>query len=130
MDNYNFAKMDMDSMQKVAQHFNLHGGHSPSTASEIGVSGPFMASLVRRGYAMVVDRKTDFIPAGGDLYRKVEINVYTLTMSATKFWERYVQCVERECGYAKSDAERYVAMAKTKLDEVQCILSRVNAFHI
>lgn len=130
MNNYNFAKMDMDSMEKVAHHFNKYGDHYPSTASEIGVSGPFMASLVRRGYAKVVDRKIDFIPAGGDLYRKVEINVYALTMSATKFWECYVRCVERECNYTKSDAEHYVAIAKTKLEEVQCILSRVNAFHI
>ena len=130
MDNYNFGKMDIDSMQKVAQHFNLHGGHSPSTASEIGVSGPFMASLVRRGYAKVVDRKTDFIPAGGDLYRKVEINVYTLTMSATKFWECYVQYVECECNYRKNNAENYIAMAKSKLEDVQNILSKVNAIHI
>ena len=130
MDNYNFAKMDMDSMQKVAYHFNQHGGHYPSTANEIGVSGPFMASLVRRGYAKVVDHKIDFIPAGGDLYRKVQINVYALTMSATKFWECYVRCVERECNYIKSDAERYVDIAKNKLEEVQAILSKVNTVHL
>ena len=117
-------------MHKVATHFNQYGGHYPSTASEIGVSGSFMASLVHRGYAKVVDHKIDFIPAGGDLYRKVEINVYALTMSASAFWGCYVKCVEEECNYSKSQAETYVSMAKTKLTEVETILSRINSIHI
>lgn len=130
MYNHNFGKMDVNSMHKVATHFNQYGGHHPSTASEIGVSGSFMSSLVHRGYAKVVDHKIVFIPAGDDLYRKVEINVYTLTMSASAFWGCYVKCVEEECNHSKSQAETYVSMAKTKLAEVETILNRINSICI
>lgn len=131
MYNYNFGKMDVNSAEKVATYFANVGSSTAGTASDIGVSGQFMCSLVNRGYAKIVGKNTTFVSVGHDnLYRKVEVNLYVLTVTASDFWERYVKGVERVCNDNKQQAEAYVSAAKQKLTEVESLLSKVSAIRI
>lgn len=131
---YEFGKKNFETVKKVAQHFNNVGANCPSTADEMGVSGSSMMSLVHMGAAKVVGKKECFVNIGsdhrGDLYRRYEVNLYVLTITASDFWKRYVQGVERVCNENKRVAEAYVSAAKDKLTEVENLLSKVNAIRI
>ena len=134
INDYDFGKKNFESVKKVAEHFNNVGACTSSSANDIGVSGSFMMSLVRMGAANVVGKKEGFMRIGsdyqGDLYRRYEANLYVLTITASDFWKRYVQGVERVCNEKKNAAECYVSAAKNKLTEVENLLSKVNAIRI
>ena len=131
MQNYNFGKMDVNSDEKVATYFANVGSSTASTAGDIGVSGQFMCSLVNRGYAKIVGKNSTFVSIGRDnLYRKVEVNLYVLTVTASDFWKAYTHCVEYECNCSKGQAERYVRLAKDKLSEVEYLLDKVGSVRV
>ena len=129
---YEFGKKNFETVKKVAQHFDNVGAAHPSSAADIDVSGSSMMSLVHLGVAKVVGKKECFVCVDErqQLYRRYEANLYVLTITASEFWKRYVQGVERVCNENKQQAEAYVSAAKHKLTEVENLLSRVSAIRI
>lgn len=129
---YDFGKKNFDSVKKVAEHFCNVGANTPSLASDMGVSGSFMSGLLNLGVAKVVGKKECFVCIDGcqQLYRRYEARLYVLTITASEFWKRYVQGVERVCNENKQQAEAYVSAAKYKLTEVENLLSKVSAIRI
>ena len=129
---YDFGKKNFETVKLVAQHFNNVGANTPSLASDMGVSGSSMASLVSLGVAKVVGKKECFVCVNEreQLYRRYEAKLYVLTISVSDFWERYVRGVERVCNENKRQAEHYVSVAKDKLTEVESLLSKVSAIRI
>ena len=127
-----FGKKNFETVKKVAQHFNNVGANCPSSAADMDVSGSSMMSLVNLGVAKVVGKKECFacVDEHQQLYRRYEANLYVLTITASDFWKRYVQGVERVCNEKKNDAELYVSAAKQKLNEVESLLSKVSAIRI
>ena len=129
---YDFGKKNFEVVKKVAQHFCNVGASTPSLATDMNVSGSSMMSLVHLGVAKVVGKKECFVCVDEhqQLYRRYEANLYVLTITASDFWKRYVQGVERVCNDNKRQAEDYVSAAKYKLTEVENLLSKVNAIRI
>lgn len=129
---YDFGKKNFETVKKVAQHFSNVGASTPSSATDMDVSGSSMMSLVHLGVAKVVGKKECFVCVDErqQLYRRYEANLYVLTITASDFWERYVRGVERVCNDNKRQAEEYVSAAKYKLTEVENLLSKVSAIRI
>ena len=129
---YDFGKKNFETVKKVAQHFSNVGSNYPSTAADMDVSGSSMMSLVRMGAAEVVGKKECFVCVDEhqQLYRRYQANLYVLTITASDFWKRYVQGVERVCNENKRQAEAFVSAAKDKLREVECLLDKVGAIRI
>ena len=129
---YDFGKKNFETVKKVAQHFNNVGANCPSSATDMGVSGSSMMSLVHLGAAKVVGKKEGFVCVDErqQLYRRYEANLYVLTITASEFWQRYVKGVERVCNQNKETAEAYVACAKDKLHEVETLLAKVGSIRI
>lgn len=129
---YDFGKKNFETVKKVAQHFNNVGANTPSSAADMDVSGSSMMSLVHLGVAKVVGKKECFVCVNEreQLYRRYEANLYVLTITASEFWKRYTQGVERVCNENKQQAEAYVSAAKYKLTEVENLLSKVSAIRI
>ena len=129
---YDFGKKNFETVKKVAQHFNTVGASTPSLATDMDVSGSSMMSLVHLGVAKVVGKKECFVCVDErqQLYRRYEANLYVLTITASEFWKRYTQGVERVCNENKQQAEAYVSAAKYKLTEVENLLSKVSAIRI
>ena len=129
---YYFGKKNFESVYKVAQHFRNVGAGTPSLASDMDVSGAFMMGLVNLGAVKVAGKKECFvcIDERQQLYRRYESNLYVLTLTASDFWARYVQGVERVCNENKQQAENYVSAAKQKLSEVECLLDKVGKIRI
>jgi hypothetical protein len=127
-----FGKKNFETVKKVAQHFNNVGASCPSSAAEMDVSGSSMMSLVRLGAAKVVGKRESFVCVDEErqLYRRYETNLYVLTITASDFWKRYVQGVEYICNENKQQAEVYVSAAKQKLNEVECLLDKVERIRI
>lgn len=123
------AKMDVECAAKVANFYNEHP-NIPATAAELGVSGPFMCSLVKRGYAQIAGRRENgFQYAGNGLYRKLECNEYVLRIPASDFWHDFCHSTEKCAGYLKSSATVDIEMAQAKLEEAKRMLSRVENYH-
>lgn len=129
---YDFGKKNFETVKKVAQHFCDVGANTPSSASEIDVSGSSMMSLVNLGVAKIVGKKECFVCVDEhqQLYRRCEANMYVLTITASDFWERYVRGVERVCNDSKRQAESYVSAARDKLREVERLLDKVSTIRI
>jgi hypothetical protein len=129
---YDFGKKNFETVKKVAQHFNNVGANCPSLAADMDVSGSSMMSLVHLGVAKVAGKKECFVCVDErqQLYRRYEANLYVLTITASDFWKRYVQGVERVCNESKEQAEVYVSAARDKLREVECLLDKVGKIRI
>ena len=129
---YDFGKKNFNTVKKVAEHFNNVGANTPSSAADIDVSGSSMMSLVHLGAAKVVGKKECFVCVDErqQLYRRYEANLYVLTITASDFWQRYVRGVESVCNEKKGQAEAYVAAAKDRLREVECLLDKVGKIRI
>ena len=129
---YDFGKKNFEVVKKVAQHFCNVGANTPSLASDMDVSGSSMMSLVHLGVAKVVGKKECLVCVDErqQLYRRYEANLYVLTITASEFWKRYVQGVERVCNENKQIAENHIAHARFKLAEVQDLLKAVDEIRI
>lgn len=115
-----FGKMNFEDVKKVAIYFNEHGASMPTTCADIGVSAPFMSSLVNRGYVRVVGKKDNgFYPVGDGLYRKNTVNLYVLTITANVFWQEYEKSVEKLALSSKSKAQEHIATAQALLNDAQ-----------
>lgn len=116
-----------NNIEIVKTVVNFFSQNTRGTSAEIGASGSFMRSLCDRGYAKVVDTIFTMvcINSSSELYRKMPINVYTLTVSPVQLYEIYCASVTRLADIKKSDAEYLIAQAKAKLTEVENMLAQL-----
>ena len=125
------AKMDVESATKVANFYKDYSPNTPATAAELGVSGPFMCSLVNRGYAKIAGRRfCGFRYVGNGLYRKDECNEYVLCVSASDFWNDFCKSTEEVAGCLKSSATVDIELAQNKLEQAKRMLSNIESIHI
>lgn len=119
-----FGTLKVESVKAIVAYFS---SSARGQASEIGVSGSLMSSLCARGYAKVVDVVPAFVCIDGrsQTYKKVEVNVYALTVAPSVLYDFYCSSVERIALTKKSQAERLVEVAKSKLDEVEALLKSI-----
>jgi hypothetical protein len=123
------GKMNVENAAKVATFYSEHTPNTPATANELGVSGAFMASLVRRGYVKVVGKRDcGFYSVGDGLYRKNECNEYCLCVFVSDFWHDFCKSTEECAGYLKSSATVDIELAQNKLEEAKRMLSNIEGF--
>lgn len=120
--NYDITNLNANDIKAVSIYFSAH---SSGKASDMGISGATAKSLVDRGYLKVVDKTEGFIPVGGDLYRKVPVNVYEMTCPACDLWRNYQMKAEEYISQTKADAELLIDKAKAKLSEVEALIKAV-----
>lgn len=120
------AKMNIEDVKKVVDFFWNHPHDTLATASEIGVSGSFMTSLVKRGYAKVARKRLgEFYPVGDGLYRRREYNEYYMTCPVEDFWHDYVKSTQLIATNLKDSATGHIYLAREKLSEAAMMLERV-----
>lgn len=104
---------------KVAKVVNYFSAVSIGTANKIGVDGSFMSSLVSNGYIKVVGKEDNFVSVGGDMYRKVTVNVYALNIPLEDFITRYKYSSERYMAEKKALADYHIGQAELRLAEAK-----------
>lgn len=119
------GEMKAESLKKVVEYFSTIAKRG--TAKDIGVSGSFMTSLCQRGYMSVVGTQESFMCINEDenLYRKVEVNIYAPKVNISRLCEDYAKSINGIANLEKFKAQSLIEMAKTKLTDVQSIISRI-----
>lgn len=119
-----FGTLQMMNVKAVIDYFSTHRS---GKAKDIGVSGSFMTSLCRRGYAKVTDTTEEFVLVDSydDLYKKVEVNVYALTVAPSALANYYNASRERMATVEKTKAETLIDCAKQKLTEAERLLQGI-----
>jgi hypothetical protein len=107
------------SADKVAKVVNYFGVVSVGTANKIGVDGSFMSSLVSNGYVKVVGKEDSFVCVGGDMYRKVTVNVYALNIPLEDFVTRYKNSSDKYMEEKKALADYHISQAELRLAEAK-----------
>ena len=117
-----FGTNKIENVKTVVSFFSQN---ERGTAKEIGASGSFMHSLCDRGYVRVVDTISAMVCVNeySQLYRKMPINVYALTISPSQLYDFYCASVTRLADIKKSDAECLIAQANDKLTAVESMLA-------
>ena len=118
-----FGEMKMADVKKVVDYFS----HSKSgKARDIGVSGSFMSSLCARGYARVVGTEDEFVCVdGNNLYRKVEVNVYSLKFTPSALAVEYNTSRENMASVEKFKARMLIGKAQEKLRDADELLKGI-----
>ena len=124
------SSMKLEVISKVIDYYTQHGFQEPATAAELGASGAFMSSLVKRGYAKVSGkRENGFQYAGNGLYRKLECNEYHLLVPADWLWHDYVTSMKEVATDKKDAAIACLDAAQQKLQEAKEMLEKVESIH-
>ncbi len=120
-----FGTMQLMSVKAVVDYFTTKADRG--TAEDIGVSGSFMSSLCRRGYAKVVDVKSGFvcIDEYTQTYRKVDVNVYALAVRPSVLAMAYKESRERMSEVQKTRAEALIDKAQEKLEHAKLLLQNI-----
>lgn len=124
------ATMSMEVMLKIVNHYQNRPHLEVATAAELGASGAFMASLVKRGYAVAAGkRENGFQYAGNGLYRKLEVNEYHLLVPADWLWHDYVTSMKEVATDKKDAAIACLDAAQQKLQDAREMLEKVESIH-
>lgn len=123
------SNMNIESAIKVANYF-AQNPYAKATAAELGVSGAFMTSLVRRGYVNVAgERDCGFRYVGDGLYRKNMAHEYCLRVAPVDFWNDYVLSTNNKANRLKDDATCCIEVAQHKLEEAKSLLAKIESIH-
>ena len=119
-----FGTLQMMNVKAVIDYFSTN--HS-GKAKDIGVSGSFMSSLCARGYAKVIGTTEEFvlIDSYDNLYKKVAINVYALSIAPSTLAVEYNASRERMATVEKIKAETLIGCAKQRLLEAEQLLQGI-----
>jgi hypothetical protein len=119
-----FGTLQLMNVKAVIDYFSTH---QSGRAKDIGVSGSFMSSLCARGYAKVTDTVEEFVlvDSYNELYKKVEVNVYSLKVAPSTLAVEYNTSRERMATIEKTKAETLIDFAKQKLTEAEQLLQGI-----
>ena len=119
-----FGTLEVANIKTVVDYFSTHRS---GKAKDIGVNGSLMTSLCRRGYAKVTDTAEEFVlvDSYNELYKKVEVNVYALTIAPSALANYYNASRERMATIEKTKAETLIDCAKQKLTEAERLLQGI-----
>ena len=119
-----FGTLQKYNIEAVVNYFTIN---KEGRAKDIGVSGSLMTSLCRRGYARVSDVAEEFVlvDSYNNLYKKVEVNIYTLKVAPSTLAVEYNTSRERMATIEKSKAELLIDCAKKKLTEAERLLQGI-----
>ena len=116
-----FGTLQMKNVKAVVDYF---ANNEQGKAKDIGVSGSLMTSLCRRGYAKVVDVAEEFVlvDSYNNLYKKVEVNVYALSIAPSTLAVEYNTSRERMANVEKVKAETLIQAAQARLRDAENLL--------
>jgi hypothetical protein len=116
--------LKVDSIKAIVAYFSKANS---GKASDIGVSGSLMSSLVARGYVKIIDTESAFICVNENrqTYQKVEVNIYALTVTPAALYAAYCESVEKIVNTKKERAEALIGEAKAKLTEAEMLLGKL-----
>ena len=120
-----FGTLDINKAKAVVNYFSSKA--SRGRARDIGVSGSFMSSLCARGYAKVAGVAEEYICIDKDsnLHKKVEVNIYELTISAAQLAAAYNNSRGRMADVEKTKAETLISCAQDRLNEAKRLLEKI-----
>lgn len=119
-----FGTLQKNNIKAIVDYFT---DNAEGRAKDIGVSGSLMTSLCRRGYAKVVDVAEEFVlvDSYNNLYKKVEVNIYALSVAPSTLAVEYNTSRERMAKVEKTKAETLIDCAKKRLTEAENLLQGI-----
>lgn len=119
-----FGTLQKNNIKAVIDYF---ADNAEGRAKNIGVSGSLMTSLCRRGYAKVVGTTEEFVlvDSYNELYKKVEVNIYALSIAPSTLAVEYNTSRERMAKVEKTKAEALIGCAKKRLTEAENLLQGI-----
>ena len=119
-----FGTLQKNNIKAIVDYFT---DNAEGRAKDIGVSGSLMTSLCRRGYAKVVDVAEEFVlvDSYNNLYKKVEVNIYALSVAPSTLAVEYNTSRERMAKVEKTKAETLIVCAKKRLTEAENLLQGI-----
>lgn len=105
--------------EKVAKIVAYFKDNANGKAKDIGIDGSFASAMVNLGVLRVCGKGADFIPAGGDMYRLVEVKIYECCFPVAVIVESYKVDSERVVNNKKSVADWHIAEAEKRLAEAR-----------
>lgn len=123
------VKKELGTLQKnnIKAVIDYFTNNKEGKAKDIGVSGSLMTSLCKRGYARVSDVAEEFVLVDcyNNLYKKVEVNIYSLKVAPSTLAVEYNTSRERMATIEKSKAELLIDCANKKLTEAKELLQGI-----
>lgn len=113
---YGIGDYKAEKVAKVVAYFK---DNACGKAKDIDIDGSFASSMVNLGVLRVCGKATDFIPAGGDMYRKVEVNIYECCVPVAVIVESYKYDSERVINNKKTIANWHISEAEKRLEEAK-----------
>ena len=119
---YGIGEYKAEKVAKVVGYFkdNING-----KARDIGIDGSFASSMVGLGVLRVCGKATDFISVGGDMYRKVEVNIYECCVPVSVIVESYKYDSERVINNKKTLADWHITEAEKRLEEAKAHINAI-----
>lgn len=113
---YGLGDYKAEKVAKVVAYFkdNVCG-----KARDIDIDGSFASVMVNLGVLRVIGKDTEFIKVNGDMYRKVEVNIYECCVPVSVIVESYKVDSERVVNNKKSVADWHIAEAEKRLAEAR-----------
>lgn len=111
--------------EKVAKIVAYFKDNTCGKAKDIGIDGSFASAMVNLGVLRVVGKGTEFIPAGGDMYRKVEVNIYECCVPVAVIVESYKYDSERVINNKKIVADWHISEAEKRLEEAKVHINAI-----
>ena len=119
---YGLGDYKAEKMAKVVGYFK---DNACGRARDIGIDGSFASSMVNLGVLRVVGKDTEFIPMGGDMYRKVEVNIYECCVPVAVIVESYKYDSERVINNKKAVADWHITEAEKRLEEAKAHINAI-----
>ena len=113
---YGIGDYKAEKVAKVVAYFK---DNACGKAKDIGIDGSFASAMMGLGVLRVCGKATEFIPAGGDMYRKVEVNIYECCVPVAVIVESYKVDSERVINNKKEIANWHISEAEKRLEEAK-----------
>jgi hypothetical protein len=105
--------------EKVAKVVAYFKDNACGKARDIDIDGSFALAMVNAGVLRVVGKDTEFVRVNGDMYRKVEINIYECCVPVAVIVESYKYDSERVINNKKEIANWHISEAEKRLEEAK-----------
>ena len=105
--------------EKVAKVVAYFKDNACGKAKDIDIDGSFASAMVNAGVLRVCGKDTNFIQVNGDMYRKVEVNIYECCVPVAVIVESYKYDSERVINNKKEIANWHISEAEKRLEEAK-----------